>query len=269
MIKSFTDVSVTGSKTFKPNRLHCVGFTLTTSFLFALMRNIISRKSVKNDFTKWKGSRCDVLVSSTQQEFVDLCGYEILGKLWLKNISADLVSARSQDELMHEGAVIGASWIVLIRQGQQLVRKSRKSSNYKPLKVKHVLTGRDVDLDSYEELVNFLTSELGVCEEEIDEDPTTLGPIPSDGDTISVEHLDSVDLDQKVIVVNNEAPRGRKNNKREKWEVETNAKTIGSQVVQKLAQGPILTFDVRDEVIDMISITSIHQQEEWVRKVLF
>ncbi|CAL1189967.1 unnamed protein product [Candida parapsilosis] len=269
LIKSFTDVSVTGSKTFKPNRLHCVGFTLTTSFLFALMRNIISRKSVKNDFTKWKGSRCDVLVSSTQQEFVDLCGYEILGKLWLKNISADLVSARSQDELMHEGAVIGASWIVLIRQGQQLVRKSRKSSNYKPLKVKHVLTGRDVDLDSYEELVNFLTSELGVCEEEIDEDPTTSGPIPSDGDTISVEHLDSVDLDQKVIVVNNEAPRGRKNNKREKWEVETNAKTIGSQVVQKLAQGPILTFDVRDEVIDMISITSIHQQEEWVRKVLF
>ncbi|MBP0500550.1 hypothetical protein J8J32_20975, partial [Mycobacterium tuberculosis] len=74
--------------------------------------------------------------------------------------------------------------------------------------------------------------------------------------------MDSVDLDQKVIVVNNEAPRGRKNNKREKWEVETNAKTIGSQVVQKLAQGPILTFDVRDEGIDMMSITPIPQHAE-------
>ncbi|KAG5417920.1 GCN2 [Candida metapsilosis] len=268
LIRSFTDVSVTGSKTFKPNKLHCVGFTLTTSFLFALMRNIMSRKFVKNDFTKWKGSRCDVLVSSTQQEFVDLCGYEVLGKLWLKNVSADIISARSQDDLLHEASIVGASWIVLIRQGQQLARKSKKSSNYKPLKVKNVVSGKDIDLDSYEELVNYLTSELGGSEDDIEEESAP-GPNQPEDDTLAIEQLDSIDLNQKIIVVNNEAPRGRKNNKREKWEVETNAKTIGSQVVQKLAQGPVLTFDVRDEVIDMISITSIHQQEEWVRKVLF
>lgn len=268
LIRSFTDVSVTGSKTFKPNKLHCVGFTLTTSFLFALMKSIMSRKFVKNDFSKWKGSRCDVLVSSTQQEFVDLCGCEILGKLWLKNISADLVSARSQDDLLHEASVIGASWIVLIRQGQQLARKSKKSSNYKPLKIRNVVTGKDIDLDSYEELVNYLMGEIGSTEDDIEEESTT-GPNQSETDTLAVEQLDTIDLNQKITVVNNEAPRGRKNNKREKWVVETNAKTVGAQVVQKLAQGPVLTFDVRDEVVDMISITSIHQQEEWVRKVLF
>ncbi|KAI5955992.1 GCN2 [Candida theae] len=268
LVRSFTDVSVTGSHSFKPNKLHCVGFTLSTSFLFALMKSIISRKFVKNDFTKWKGSRCDVLVSSTQQEFVDLCGYEILGKLWSNGISADLVAARSLDDLLHEASVIGASWIVLVRQGQQLARKARKSSNFKPLKVKNVVSGKDVDLDSYDELVHYLREELGSNEDEIEEEATSEAK-QSDFDTSPIEQLDAIDLNQKIIVVNNEAPRGRKNNKREKWEVETNAKTVGSQVVQKLAQGPVLTFDIRDEVVDMIGITSIHQQEEWVRKVLF
>ncbi|KAI5958136.1 GCN2 [Candida margitis] len=268
LIRSFTDVSVTGSKTFKPNKSHGVGFTLTTSFLFALMKSIMSRKFVKNEFTKWKGNRCDVLVSSTQQEFVDLCGYEILGKLWSKTISADLASARSQDELLNEASIIGASWVVLIRQSQQVSKRSKKSSNFKPLKVKNVITGKDVDLDSYEELVEYLTGEIGSVEDDAD-DETISGPSQSGTDALTVEQLDTVDLNQKITVVNNEAPRGRKNNKREKWEVETNAKTIGSQVVQKLAQGPVLIFDVRDEVVDMISITSIHQQDEWIRKVLF
>ena len=81
--------------------------------------------------------------------------------------------------------------------------------------------------------------------------------------------LFSVDIEQKAIVVPNEAPRGRKNNKREKWELENDSKIASAQALKDLATSPVITVDARDEVLDMIAITSILQQEEWLRKVIF
>ncbi|KAI5960796.1 GCN2 [Candida pseudojiufengensis] len=271
LINSFRDISVTTTSSNSSKQYNAVGFTLTTSFLFTLMKNIISRKIPnKIDLLRWKGNRCDVIVSSTQQDNIDICGYEILGKLWSKNISADILNARTQDEIIHQAHLDGAQFVVLIRQSQQLVNKkhSKKSSIYKPLKIKCLRSGKDADFDNYDDLVQFLSIELGEDEtvvQEYDEDE-----IETEYDeTKTEESTNLIELNQKVIVVNNEAPRGRKNNKRERWEVENKAKSIGSKTIQSLAQGPVLTFDLRDEVLDMISITSIHQQDEWIRKVVF
>ena len=38
---------------------------------------------------------------------------------------------------------------------------------------------------------------------------------------------------------------------------------------KNLSGGPVVVIDARDEILDMISITSIHQQDEWIRKVVY
>ncbi|KAI5950161.1 GCN2 [Candida jiufengensis] len=275
LINSFKDISITTTNSTNLHKQYNgVGFTLTTSFLFTLMKNIISRKiPSKFEISKWKGNRCDVIVSSTQQDNIDICGYEILGRLWSKNISSDILNANTQDEIINQAYLDGAKYVVLIRQSQQLVsskrHSSKKSSIFKPLKIKCLTSGKDVDLDNYDELISFLSSDLGEdtapTNPEYEEEETE---VDFENDKPEVE-LTTIDLNQKITVVNNDAPRGRKNNKREKWEIENNAKIIGGKAIQTLAQGPVLIFDLRDEVLDMISITSIHQQDEWIRKVVF
>ena len=39
--------------------------------------------------------------------------------------------------------------------------------------------------------------------------------------------------------------------------------------IKNLSGGPVVVIDARDEILDMISITSIHQQDEWIRKVVY
>lgn len=260
---------------------HGVGFTLTTSLLFLLMKNLISRKS-KIDLSKWKGSRCKVVIGSTQQQFLSQCGYSLLASLWNRNISADInLGSKSQDEIYHNATTDGATWVVIIRQLPSNVggRKVRKSGSiFKPLKAKNIINGKEIDLE-FDELVTYLVGELGESEQEDDQDEAN--PVPSsaanniNGNTTNNSEqtelsgpVSTVDIDQKIIVVNNDAPRGRKN-KRDKWELENDAKLCGQSAIKELSLGPVIVIDARDEILDMISITSIHQQDEWIRKVVF
>ncbi|RCK65291.1 eIF-2-alpha kinase GCN2 [Candida viswanathii] len=260
---------------------HGVGFTLTTSLLFLLMKNLFSRKS-KVDLAKWKGSRCKVIIGSTQQQFLNQCGYSLLTSLWSKNISADMnLSSKTQDEILHNASTDGATWVVIIRQLQSntMSKKFRKSgSSFKPLRVKNIINGKEIDLE-YDEVVTYLSNELGELEH--DDDLDEINPTPSSAannnnglNSGSNEQdelagpISTVDIDQKIIVVNNDAPRGRKN-KRDKWELENDAKLCGQAAIKELSLGPVIVIDARDELLDMISITSIHQQDEWIRKVVF
>ncbi|KAL6451422.1 GCN2 eIF-2-alpha kinase GCN2 [Candida maltosa Xu316] len=274
LIGSLANVS-TKSKT-----PHGVGFTLTTSLLFILMKNLISRKS-KIDVTKWRGSRCKVIITSTQQQYLNQCGYALLASLWNKNISADITNtaSKTQDEILQNGYMEGVTWIVIIRQLPSITKKVKKSGSiFKPLKLKNIINGKEIDLE-YDEAVSYLSFELSDSLDH-DDDPSQT-PLPSSSqqmDDASLEArkenlelsgpLNSIDIDQKIIVVNNDAPRGRKN-KRDKWESENDAKLAGQSCLKDLSIGPVVVIDARDEILDMISITSIHQQDEWIRKVVF
>ncbi|CAI5760147.1 unnamed protein product [Candida verbasci] len=229
-----------------------VGFTLSTTIVFILMKHLMNRKS--QNLSKWRGSRCDVIVASTQQNYLDQGGYEILASLWQNKISGDILPiATTQDEIMHKAYLDGASWLILIKQ---LPAKRKKSSSFKPLRIKNIFNGveYDSDYDSFIYTLQKLFS--GAVEEE---------PIESTNELLP---LYSLDIDQKIIVVNNDAPRGRKN-KRDKWEYENDAKLAGSNFLKQLSVGPVLAIDARDEFLDVISKTSIQQQDEWLRKVLF
>jgi translation initiation factor 2-alpha kinase 4 len=73
---------------------------------------------------------------------------------------------------------------------------------------------------------------------------------------------------QKVIYVPNMATRSKKANKREKWVYEDAARNSSNMILHNLSNAPIITVDaLRDETLEIISITSLAQKEEWLRKV--
>lgn len=96
------------------------------------MKTLISRGKSKLDLVnKWKGNRCKVLISSTQQQFLSQVGYQLVSKFWNKNISADItsVAAKTQDEIFQNGNSEGAIWIVIIRLLPTTIGNSFSSLN--------------------------------------------------------------------------------------------------------------------------------------------
>lgn len=64
--------------------------------------------------------------------------------------------------------------------------------------------------------------------------------------------------DQRFIVVpNNATNANKKSNKKEKWAMlEDSQKAVGS-LFSMLSNAPVFTIEAREEVLDMISITSL------------
>ncbi|ODV69616.1 Serine/threonine-protein kinase [Hyphopichia burtonii NRRL Y-1933] len=273
---------------------HAVGFQIGATYLFQQMKNTnkktkSSLPNMKNNSefskVKWRRVRCDVLVTSLTESYIEESGYELVKRLWANDISSDIFHPTSQEDLIHKAHIDGANWVVIIKQSNSKAtrKKNKKSSNqFKPLRVKDVSSGKDVDID-YPEVVEYL---LGEIEERNNEDNYEYNSSPLNS-SHSVEHnnddseiddksaisggpLYNIDIDQKVITVNNDAPRGRKNNnKRDKWEIENDAKVAGAELVKNLSNTPVVSVDARDDVLDMILITSLKQSDEWIRKVVY
>ncbi|ODV82087.1 Serine/threonine-protein kinase [Suhomyces tanzawaensis NRRL Y-17324] len=284
LISAFTNKDIA-----KLNTPYSVGFSLSSTFIFLLMKNLLSRKvkgDIKvTDLQKWRGNRCDVLISSLNESFFSQFGYEILRHLWSNGISCDLFKSNSQDDMFQKAHIDGANWVVIIKQSISLVGSKKKkvklNRNFKPIKVRNICTGKDIDLE-YEELVKHLKEEIEERNGEQSEAPNgqddstnlnTNDDLHNEGKSSSnlqdLNPLYSIDINQKVIVVPNDAPRGRKNNKKEKWELENDSKVASAELMRNLSSCTVLTVDARDEVLDMIAITSISQPDEWLRKVIF
>ncbi|KAG7664988.1 GCN2 [[Candida] subhashii] len=288
LIASFSnkDLIMTSNKSTTP---HAVGFSLTTTLMMILMKTLMTRKQQKqqqhpgsSNLLKWHGSRMDVLVTSTQESYITQGGYEILRMLWSHNIKSDMFYGRSQDEISHQAYIDGVTLVVIIKQSPSTTQagRSRKKSQFKPIKVRNMISGRESDVD-YEELVTYIQNELeehhggdlDIDSSSKTEDLNIDTHTATAGTSAPLEDLSpifSMDISQKVIVVPNDAPRGRKAvNKSQKWEVENDAQIASSQCLKSIAGAPVISIDARDEILDMISITSIHQQDEWVRKVVY
>lgn len=241
---------------------HAVGVLVTSTFLFLLLKSKGSRSGDKREL--WTSSRCDVLITSSNESLMQLAGYEIARDLWAHRISCDFAFSGQVDELS-QAAQDGCRWIVSIRQTNSLVRvKSKKGSSFKPLRVRSVVAERDTDVD-YDELVLFLAGEIRGASGSED---AARAPDPT-GPDLLLGPLLSADIDNRVVVVPNDAPRGRKNNKREKWELENDSRIASANFIRTLSSAPVIDLDVQDEVLDMILITPLRQQDEWVRKIVY
>lgn len=247
---------------------HGVGFQLNTTLMFLLMKN--QRRSVPESRSNWKITRCDVLVYSLQDHIFNESGYELVGDLWAHKIAADWCSFTSHEDLLRKAAVDGCNWIVQLKQPTAQNKKARKSL-FKPIRVKEIAASKDIDLE-YSELVSHLLREIEIRNSEHTSPQTSGGGVGDNSNDENSqsqigEHIFSVNIDQKVVVVPNSAPRGRKNNKKDKWELENDSKLAAADAIKTLAGATIMTVDLTDAVLDMILSTSLQVlQEEWLKR---
>lgn len=274
----------------KFNTPYAVGFSLSSSFMFLLLKSFYRRSLGRNvnseiNKLKWKQNRCDVLVTSLNPSYIEKSGYELMKFLWSNNISSDMFVAMSLDDILQKANYDGSSWIVIIKQPNITERGKLKRSagKFKPLRIKSLYKGRDFDVD-YTNLVSHLLSEIKERDRDIENEDVQLtahidlsdsfkGELDESPNTERLDAVDmthrNVDINQRVTIIANEAPRGRKHNKKEKWELDNDARTAGYSLINTLSTCPIITIDARDETIDMILITSLSQPEEWTRKIVY
>lgn len=256
---------------------HAVGFTMPVTFIFMLMRNLIARRSQRDfAFAKWRGVRCELLVVVPRLiAGSNDIACRLLSYIWKKGVSGDFFFG-SADEAIDRARTDGIPWLVFLKQSSNNAVLNRQTHRaFKPFRARNVLTLKDADVDD-EGLVDILIAGREARTEIVGQ--ASASPKHQDADDSanrsgSVDELDplfAVDIDQKVVIAVNDAPKGRKSvNKRGKWEVENDAKIALAQMLKQLASSTIVTVDARDEVLDMISVTSIHQTEEWVKKIIF
>ncbi|AJV02877.1 Gcn2p [Saccharomyces cerevisiae YJM1399] len=269
------------------NTRKAVGFNLAWETIFGIAQNYFklasgNRIKKRNRFLKdtavdWKPSRCDVLISSFSNSLLDTIGVTILNTLWKQNIKADMLrDCSSVDDVVTGAQQDGIDWILLIKQqAYPLTNHKRK---YKPLKIKKLSTNVDIDLD-LDEFLTLYQQETG--NKSLINDSLTLGDKADEfkrwDENSSAGSSQEGDIDdvvagstnnQKVIYVPNMATRSKKANKREKWVYEDAARNSSNMILHNLSSAPIITVDaLRDETLEIISITSLAQKEEWLRKV--
>lgn len=90
----------------------------------------------------------------------------------------------------------------------------------------------------------------------------------------SLEHNSNYGINanskRRVVYIQNMSTKGKKaanSNKKSKWLHEQNALNNANSLFQKLNDASIITVDyLKEEVIEMISMTSLYNKEDWLRK---
>lgn len=270
LINTFASESLTSTRTN-----HVVGFQLTTTLLLLLMKNSIKRtkmlSAASRSNLKWRQARCDILVTSSQERILRESGYNLLKQMWQRGLSSDFFYSMSQDDLIERLKNDGCNWLVTLKQ-IQLNQKFRKSQ-FKPIRVRNIATNRETDLD-YDNVVEFLQNELEERRREtIDTQYKDNSKSDSDEEQSQKTQEDlsfNLEVNQKVAIVPNAAPRGRKNNKREKRELETDAQKASASMLKELGEALIVTVELLDATLDMILSTSLEVSlDEWLKKLFF
>ncbi|CAN3373261.1 hypothetical protein DIURU_003297 [Diutina rugosa] len=249
---------------------HGVGFSLSTHLMHIILKQSWPKTrhfSAHNvpPRLQWQGQRVRVLINVTSEPAVLDSSVEILKSLWRRGVSCDRYHSMSNDDFAHQAWVDGAEYVVLIRQP----KGKASARGFRPLRVRCVATGKDVDVD-YDEIGDFLSSETGTSPM-----VATRPGLPSFESTSSLNEAQmvqapvaQVEVSQKVVVVENMAPRGRKNRK-DKYSAEIDAQAAAANYVEQVAGAKVIAVALRDEVIDMMAQTSIASEDEWVRKVIY
>ncbi|KAH3674853.1 hypothetical protein WICMUC_003056 [Wickerhamomyces mucosus] len=272
-----------GSRT---NAQHAVGFNLGCEKIFSAMQtymkldNNARRGTVKHKKSSkdsegdvhWGPKRCDVLVASLSNSVWKLFGIKILSLLWSKNISADILrNCHSVEDITSAAQRDGVNWVVLIKQSSSNTSSKKK---YKPFKLKNLETSSDIDVD-IDELISTLKSEISERNSVVQNGAEVIKQDSFDNSEFEEnefsKNLESLKIndDQRVVHVSNDATRSAKrSNKKDRWSLEQDSKRKSAIVLNGLSQAPIFCVDpIKDEALEMISITSIFQKDEWVRKV--
>ncbi|QPG74822.1 hypothetical protein FOA43_002158 [Brettanomyces nanus] len=258
---------------------NAVGLRLAWDFLYNSMKRYIDmlkrRKSSrkKKEQTEqlkltWNPSKCDVLIGFFSVGILKEAVPFLLNYLWSSGISADITkSCLTTEEMANQVIKDNVKFLLIIKAQtslQALLRQNKSSSNYKLLRLKNLETKTDYEVD-LNDLVSTIKEELTQEKpKEADELEDSLVE-ESDHKTESDEVRNP---NQKVVVVANHATNAnKKNNRKEKWAMVDDALKATDSLISTLGGAPVFTIEAREEVLDMISITSLDQPEEWKRRV--
>ncbi|SCU86876.1 LAMI_0D03928g1_1 [Lachancea mirantina] len=267
--------------------LKAVGFNLAWETIVHVAQNYFKlagpktkkRSSFLRESTiDWRPKRCDVLVCSFSTFVLNSFGVEILANLWKAGISADFLrDCFTVDDVVSAAQKDGAEWIIFLKQQSYSVSNHKRK--YKPLRVKKISSEADLDLD-FEEFLSLFQQESGnrattaadtsqfaepaLAIEEKRWDELSNGDGSQDGRS---DNSTGPSV-QKVVYIPNMATRAKKSNKKEKWIYEDSARSASKAILNSLYATPIFAVDaIRDETLEIISITSLAQKDEWLRKV--
>lgn len=273
------------------NLPNAVGLRVAWDFLFNSMKKYqeifkngdkitkIANKfqKVKQNNVDWRIQKCDVLIGIFTTNLLKEVVPYILTELWKVGISADVIKNRlSLEDMVNEARNDSVKLVLFIKAQTTLSSlKREKPSKYKPMRLRNLETKTDIELDMFE-LVSMINFERNILNSNGDENLQDSNNVRSSAMNISNtnnsfvdhEHLNAVEENHKFIVVpNNAVNANKKNNKRDNWSKEEDAKKTTSGLLGQMSNAPVLIIEAKEEVLDMIAITSVNQADEWKRRV--
>ncbi|RPB05660.1 Serine/threonine-protein kinase [Choiromyces venosus 120613-1] len=255
---------------------HAVGFNLGWEKLFTsvarFQKNYAKHQHKKNEDENvgpWVTRRYDVLVASFCKTALRTHGITILRELWANGISAELAGdASSPEQLINGYKGDGISWIIIIKQGS-----SSSLSGDRCLKVKSLFRKEDVELKAAD-MVPYLKNEIIEREkrERSSTLPGTAGALAgmksltrhpsSTGEILGRQAGDDGEARVRILASD------RKGRKISKGSIISAAQRASSELLTSFHHSaPIAAIDVRDDILDAIKHTGLHDQEAW-RKII-
>ncbi|KAL5604075.1 uncharacterized protein BROUX77_004261 [Berkeleyomyces rouxiae] len=233
---------------------HAVGFSLAWERLTRVQRPVnkfkkkAGRMTTTEDMLSMASTRCEVLVASFDPALLRSTGLEVLQTLWEHNISAELASdARTVEELMTRYRDDSISWIVIVKPEQ--------------LKVKCLWTKDVGDVEvSPAQLIVHLRAEKR------EKDSKMLFKMKN----MVTQQQHSTDMgvsngqrsrDQGVMVLVAQT-RSKKFNR---LNVIEQANAGAAALTKSFLEGRILSIETQDRVLQLVSETSLSDQESWKR----
>lgn len=189
-----------------------------------------------------------MLVASFDPSVLRSSGIELLQTLWAHGISAELArDARSPEDLLSSYRDESYSWIVIIKQDNQLKIKTlgRKDAP-------------DVDIAA-KELLNWLKSEIRERDSRSGMRFRSMAAVPHSESANSLPGGAGQQQEVHVLVAQT------KSKKFNRHAVVEQAQASASRLVQSFLEGPIAAIETSDAVVDMIKTTSLADPESWRR----
>ncbi|KAL2176348.1 anticodon binding domain of tRNAs-domain-containing protein [Thermothelomyces heterothallicus CBS 202.75] len=200
----------------------------------------------------FSAKRCDVLVASFDPSVLRSSGIELVQSLWAHGISAELArDARSPEDLLSSYRDESYSWIVIIKQDNQL-------------KIKNMARKDAPDADiAAKELLNWLKSEIRDRESRSGMRLRSTAGMPhSDWTGALPTSATTEHNNQQEVHVLVAQTKSKKFNRRA---VVEQAHASAARLVQTFLEGPIAAIETSDAVVDLIRGTSLSDPESWRR----
>ncbi|KAK2744973.1 hypothetical protein FQN57_004103 [Myotisia sp. PD_48] len=231
---------------------HAIGFHLGLDKLNASMTNYLKGSNkgfFRHDIeavSKWRKSKCDVLVASFDSTVLRTVGVNIVSTLWANEISAELaVDTSSLEELVAKYRDDNHNWIVIAKQ----------DSIDRGLRVKNMSRKEDFEVRS-SDLASWLENEIRIRNRrEHVAEPLKLPKNVSQGESSALGRDKNPDV--RIL-----APR-HKNKKTNRRNIVESAQRRAQELANTALDGPIAAVDVREDVLQSLRETRLSDPDSW------